>query len=97
MQERRKRQRPNTEQVEPRRSTSLAKKPVSMGPQGTVDDPEILPHYMEAVEQGWAWRRARIPVGRSGQGRPSATNRAAEAGVEGAKEGVGLFRSPPVQ
>ena len=54
MQERRKRQRPNTEQVEPRRSTSLAKKPVSMGPQGTVDDPEILPHYMEAVEQGWA-------------------------------------------
>ena len=90
MQERRKRQSPNTEQVEPRRSTSLAKKRVSMGPQGTVDDPDILAYYMEAVKQGWAstkkrcsstaWRRASIPVGRSGPGRPSATKRAAGAG-----------------
>ena len=46
------------------------KKTVTMGWQGIVDDPEILPHYMEAVERGWsgtkkscpqyAWRRARI-------------------------------------
>ena len=61
MQERRKRQRPNTEQVEPRRSTRLAKKWVTMGAQGTVDDPEILPYYMDAVEQGWAGTKKRCP------------------------------------
>ena len=59
MQESRKRQRPNKEQVEPRRSTRLAKKQVTIGAQGTVDDPEILPYYMDAVEQGWAGTKKR--------------------------------------
>ena len=38
MQERRTRQMPNTEQGEPRRSPRPAKKKVTMGRQGTVDD-----------------------------------------------------------
>ena len=50
----RKRQRPHLDQGELRRSPWLMKKTVTMGRQGTVDDPEILPHYMEAVERGWA-------------------------------------------
>ena len=61
MQESRKRQRHNMEQMEPRRSTRLAKKRVTMGAQGTVDDPEILPYYMDAVEQGWAGTKKRCP------------------------------------
>ena len=61
MQESRKRQRPNKEQVEPRRSTRLAKKRVTMGAQGNVDDPEILPYYMDAVEQGWAGTKKNCP------------------------------------
>ena len=42
------------EDVEPRRSLKLAKKKVTMGRQGTVDDPEVLPYYMAAVESGYA-------------------------------------------
>ena len=47
--------------MEPRRSTRLAKKRVSMGAQVTVDNPEILPYYMEAVEKGWAGTKKRCP------------------------------------
>ena len=57
--ERRRRQKPNMEGVEPRRSLRLAKKSVNMGRQGTVDDPEVLPYYMEAVESGYAGTRQR--------------------------------------
>mgnify|MGYP007114303775 FL=1 len=61
MQESRKRQRPNKEQVEPRRSTRLAKERVTMGAQGTLDDPEDLPYYMDAVKQGWAGTKKSCP------------------------------------
>ena len=50
------------EEAEPRRSLRLAKKKVTMGRLGTVatvDDPEVLPYYMEAVERGWAGTRQR--------------------------------------
>ena len=47
---------PNMEDVEPRRSLRLAKK-VTMGRLGTVDDPELLPYYMEAVKSGYAGTR----------------------------------------
>ena len=59
--ERRRRQKPNMEGVEPRRSLRLAKKSVTMGRQGTVGDPEVLPYYMEAVERGYAGTRQRGP------------------------------------
>ena len=42
------------EDVEPRRSLRLAKKKVTMGRLGTMDDPEVLPYYMAAVESGYA-------------------------------------------
>ena len=42
------------EDVGPRRSLWLAKKNVTMGLLGTVDDPEVLPYYMAAVESGYA-------------------------------------------
>ena len=62
MRERRKRQtRPNMEQTEPRRSLRLAKKRLTMGPQGTVDDPEVLPYYVEAVKGGWAGTKKKCP------------------------------------
>ena len=32
-----------------------------MGRQGTVDDPEVLPYYMEAVESGYKGTRKRGP------------------------------------
>ena len=32
-----------------------------MGAQGTVDDPEILPYYMDSVEQGWAGTKKMCP------------------------------------
>ena len=57
MRGRRKKQKPNMEEVEPRRSLRLAKKNVTMGRQGTVDDPEVLPYYMEAAESGYAGTR----------------------------------------
>ena len=47
--------------MEPRRSTRLAKKRVTMGAQGTVDDPEILPYYIDAVEQGWVGTKKNCP------------------------------------
>ena len=50
---------PTRSRLRPRRSTRLAKKRVNMGAQGTVDDPEILPYYMDAVEQGWAGTKKR--------------------------------------
>ena len=61
MGERRKRQRPNMEETEPRRSLRLAKKRVTMGRLGTVDDPKVLPYYMEAEEQGWAGTKKMCP------------------------------------
>ena len=44
----------NVEDVEPRRSARLAKKMVTLGDTGKVDNPEELPYYMEAVENGYA-------------------------------------------
>ena len=55
------RRKPNMEDVEPRRSLRLAKKKVTMGRQGTVDDPEVLPYYMAAVERGYAGARQSDP------------------------------------
>ena len=59
MGEKSKRQRPNMEETEPRTSIRLAKKRVTMGLTGTVDDPEYLPYYMEAIKKGWAGPRQR--------------------------------------
>ena len=59
--EKRQRRKPNVEDVEPRRSLRLAKKKVTMGRQGTVDDPEVLPYYMAAVERGYAGARQSDP------------------------------------
>ena len=47
------------EDVEPRRSLRLAKKKVTLGDTGTVDNPGELPYYMEAVENGYAGTRQR--------------------------------------
>ena len=47
-----KREAHNTTQAEPRKSSRLARKRVMMGTEGWTDDPEHLPYYMEAVEQG---------------------------------------------
>ena len=44
----------------PRRSPRLAKKR-GQGRQGTVDDPEVLPYYMEAVLRGWAGTKNKCP------------------------------------
>ena len=55
--ERRQRRRPNMEDVEPRRSLRLAKKKVTRGRLGTVDDPKVLPYYMAAVQIGYAGAR----------------------------------------
>ena len=52
--ENRKRRKANVEDVEPRRSARLAKKRVTLGGTGLVDNPEDLPYYMEAVESGYA-------------------------------------------
>ena len=49
------------EDVEPRRSLRLAKKKVTMGRLGTVDDPEVLPYYMAAVKSGYAGTRQNNP------------------------------------
>ena len=57
MRGRRKKQKPNKVEVEPRRSLGLAKKNLTMGPQGTMDNPEVLPYYMESVESGYAGTR----------------------------------------
>ena len=40
------------EEVGPRRSLRLARKKVTMGLMGTVDNPEVLPYYMAAVQSG---------------------------------------------
>ena len=50
-------QRPNGEEAPPRRSLRLAKKSMTMGAQGTVDDPEGLPYYIQAVGSGYAGTR----------------------------------------
>ena len=42
------------EDVEPRRSPRLAKKKVTLEDTGREDNPEELPYYMEAVENGYA-------------------------------------------
>ena len=47
------------EEVEPRRSLRLAKKNVTMGAQGTMDNPEVLPYYMQAVDSGYLGTRKR--------------------------------------
>ena len=52
MRERRQRQTPNKEETELGRSLRLAKKKVTMGRLRTVDFPEVLPYYMEAVKRG---------------------------------------------
>ena len=44
----------NVEDVEPRRSARLAKKKVTMEDTEKEDNPEELPYYMEAVENGYA-------------------------------------------
>ena len=49
------------EDVEPRMSLRLAKKKVTMGPLGTLDDPEVLPYYKAAVESGYAGTRQNNP------------------------------------
>ena len=49
------------EEAEPRRSRRGTKKRVTMGRLGTVDDQEVLPYYMEAVERGWKGTRKRGP------------------------------------
>ena len=46
------RQAPNTGQAEPRRSSRMARKRVTMGTEGSTHEPEHLPAYMEAVLQG---------------------------------------------
>ena len=54
MRERRQKQIPNMEEAEPRRSLRLSKKKVTVGRLemvATVDDPEVLPYYMEAVKR----------------------------------------------
>ena len=64
MQERRKRQIPNMEETEPRRSLRLAKKRVSWSKKRAAGDcgqPEVLPYYMEAVERGWAGTKKKCP------------------------------------
>ena len=52
-------QKSNMEEVEPRRSLRLAKKNVTMGLKGTMDDLEVLPYYMQPVESGYAGTRKR--------------------------------------
>ena len=47
------------EDVEPRRSLRLVKKKVTLGDTRTVDNPEELPYYMEAVENWYAGTRQR--------------------------------------
>ena len=49
----------NVEEVEPRRSARLAKRKVTLEDKGKVDNPEELPYYMEAVENGYAGTRQR--------------------------------------
>ena len=55
--ERSKRRKLNVEDVEPRRSLRLAKKKVTMGRLGMVDDREVLPYHMAAVKSGYAGTR----------------------------------------
>ena len=52
--QRRKGRNRNVEDVEPRRSARLAKKKVTMEDTEKEDNPEKLPYYMEAVENGYA-------------------------------------------
>ena len=55
------------EDVEPRRSARLAKKKVTLGDTGTVDDPGGLPYYMAAVENRYAGTRQSDPMVLSGE------------------------------
>jgi hypothetical protein len=59
--ERSERRKLNMEDVEPRRSLRLAKKKVTIRRLGTVDDPEVLPYYMAAIESGYAGTRQNNP------------------------------------
>ena len=45
----------------------MAKKKVTLGDTGTVDNPEELPYYMAAVEEGYAGTRQRDPMVLSGE------------------------------
>ena len=63
MRGRRRKLKPNMEDVEHRRSLRLAKKNVTIGRQGTIYNPEVLPYYMEAVESGYAGTRQRTVRG----------------------------------
>ena len=66
--ERRQRTKPNMEDVEPRRSSRLARKKVTMAKVGTVDYPETLPYYVAAVEDGYAGQHALLqPVTEHGE------------------------------
>ena len=88
---------PNMEDVEPRRSLRLAKKNVTLGRLGTVDDPEVLPYYMEAIERGYAGTRQRTlrvvteeenaPLQASGEQQEPAEQDDAGGGQEEATEG----------
>ena len=49
----------NVEDVEPRISARLAKKKVTLEDTEKEDNPEELPYYMEAVENGYAGTRQR--------------------------------------
>ena len=66
---RRARQQPNLVQEEPRRSLRLAKKKVTMGEEQDSHNPEHLPYYMDAVEQGHAgmWKGPRYGLGDRGE------------------------------
>ena len=97
MRGRRQKLKPNMEDVEPRRSLRLAKKSVTMGRLGTVDDPEVLPYYMEAVERGYAGTRQitlrgvteeeDAPLQASGEQHEPAEQEDAREGQEEAMEG----------
>ena len=54
--------------VEPRRRLRLAKKKVTMGRKGTLDDPEVRPYYMEAVKSAYAGTRKEGPEKHAGGG-----------------------------
>ena len=87
------------EGVEPRRSLRLAKKSETMGRQGTLDDPEVLPYYMEAVESGYAGTRKKGPRNVSEEDIPEeAPNRdsvnATEQGDTGVDSGEAAGEDP---
>ena len=62
---RRARQQASSVQDEPRRSLRMAKKKVTRGEEQDFHNPEHLPYYMDAVEQGHAerWKGPRYGLG----------------------------------